>query len=144
MSSPETSISSLLRHVGKGSSKCRRKSVVYQSECQACVKSNLKPAIYIGETGRTLYERSLEHLDDVDKTRSSSHILKHWATVHPEREDQPLFKFKVLRAHSAAMDRQIHEAVRISSHGVLISKSEFRQNQIKADCQSHCKGDQDR
>ena len=51
--------------------------------------------------------------------------------AHPELETQPTFKFTVIKTHRAALDRQLHEAVRISTHGHLNSKAEFRQNQIK-------------
>ena len=114
-------------HKGKGSSKCKKKSVVYESKCLACPASNNR-STYIGETGRSLYERSQEHLDDAENKRKCSHIFKHWATEHPEMKTQPVFKFTVLKPHKTPLDRQLHEAVRISSHGFLNSKSEFRQN----------------
>ena len=118
-------------HKGPGSSKCKRKSVVYQSLCQLCLDLHYKPAIYIDETGRSLYERVGEHLEDARKMKSFSHIYKHWALVHPDDHIQPLFKFKVLRSHPTPMSRQIHEAIWISSYGVLNSKSDYRQNQVK-------------
>ena len=92
---------------------------------------NSSNGCYVGETGRSLFERAAEHRGDAVKKKHTSHIFKHWAIRHPEMTVQPLFKFKVLRSHKTAMSRQIHEAIRISSHGCLNSKAEFRQNQIK-------------
>ena len=125
-------------HSRSFSSKCKRNSIVYESQCQLCLKSNSNKGLYVGESGRTLYERSLEHLYDAAEQKSSSHIFKHWALEHPDEEHQPIFKFKVVRQHRTALDRQLHEAVRIVSYGSLNSKSEFRQNQIKRLCFLPC------
>ena len=46
-------------HSGKGSSKCRRTSVVYESTCQLCYNLGSSEGTYVGETGRSLFERSL-------------------------------------------------------------------------------------
>ena len=70
-------------------------------------------------------------MEDAEKRRSSSHFFKHWAIAHPDLDCQPEFKFTVLKSHRAPLDRQLNEAVRISTHGQLNSKAEFRQNQIK-------------
>ena len=87
--------------------------------------------VSIGETGRSLFERSSEHLDDALNHRDSSHIWKHWADCHPDLLEQPLFKFKVIKVHKSSLDRQIHEAIKISDVGSLNAKCEFRQNQVK-------------
>ena len=119
------------QHNGKGSSRCKRKSVTYETICQVCLQQGSDLGSYVGETGRSLYERSREHLADAKNRRSGSHIFKHWASAHPDLLRQPEFKFKVLRVHKTAMDRQIHEAIRIASHGILNVKCEYRQNQVK-------------
>ena len=43
--------------------------------------------IYIGETNRSVYERGLEHQNDVPACKTSSHILRHLLAVHEEEED---------------------------------------------------------
>ena len=70
-------------HSRSFSSKCKRNSIVYESQCQLCLKSNSNKGLYVGESGRTLYERSLEHLYDAAEQKTSSHIFKHWALEHP-------------------------------------------------------------
>ena len=70
-------------------------------------------------------------MSDASNKKHSSHIFKHWAVMHPDLLTMPEFKFSVVRSHKAPLDRQLHEAVRIQEKGVLNSKSEFRQNQIK-------------
>jgi len=120
-------------HTCISSSKCKKKSVVYESRFMLCYdpKSNSNTGLYIGETGRSLYERAAEHLDDAFERKKGSHIFKHSAITHPDETTQPLFTFKVLKQHRSPLDRQLHEAVRISPHGGLNSKAEYRQNQIK-------------
>ena len=107
------------------------KSIVYESACQVCHESGSKDGIYIGESGRSLYERSKEHLEDAKNHKDSSHIWKHWALCHQDLMVQPVFKFKVIRIHKSCLDRQLHEAVKIADCGTLNSKCEFRQNQVK-------------
>ena len=86
---------------------------------------------YIGESGRTLYERSREHLADATSKKASSHIWKHWALCHGSSMTQPPFSFKVLRVHRNCLERQVHEGIRIAAEGDLNSKSDWRQNQLK-------------
>ena len=118
-------------HQKSSSSKCKKRSVVYESRCVSCSSSGSGDGVYVGETGRSLYERSLEHLDDAANKKISSHIFRHWAISHPDDQTQPIFHFKVLKPHKSPLDRQLHEAVRIGSHGLLNSRSEFRQNKVK-------------
>ena len=120
-----------ITHNGKGSSRCKRKSVVYLSLCQVCKLSNSDQGCYVGETGRSLYERSKEHVEDAINLKEGSHILKHWATAHPNLLTLPAFSFHVVRTHKSSLDRQIHEAVKIAECGTLNAKCEYRQNQVK-------------
>ena len=115
-------------HNGKGSSKCRKNNVVYESSCNVCKAEGSSKSTYIGETGRSLYERSLEHLADAASMKQTSHIWRHWATCHPDMLSQPDFTFKVVRVHKSCLDRQIHEGVRIATDGFLNAKAEWRQN----------------
>ena len=82
---------------GKGSSKCRKNSVVYESSCTSSKTLGSTQSTYIGETGRSLFERSLEHIAKAQKP--GSHIFKHWALHHSSDLVQPDFQFKVLRTH---------------------------------------------
>ena len=116
---------------GNAASKCKTKSVVYRSACSLCEQNGSREGNYIGETARSLHERSREHLEDAIKMKSSSHIWKHWALTHPDQLTMPVFNFKVLRSHKSCLDRQIHEAIKISTDGILNTKCEYRQNQVK-------------
>ena len=85
---------------------------------------------YIGESSRTMYERTKEHWIDAGKLKDSSHIARHWAEVHPDSLIPPLFRFRVVRKHTRALTRQVHEAVRINNKGNLNDKLEWKINTI--------------
>ena len=108
-----------------------RPDIVYESVCVECDKSHkLDPKSkhkgkYVGETYRTLYERSLEHLQDLNRFDPKSHMMKHWALCHPGASTPPKFIFKVIKKHRDPLSRKIHEAVRILDCASLNSKSEW-------------------
>ena len=81
--------------------------------------------MYMGETSRSLFERTAEHLADAWKRKPDSHIRKHWDEAHLGK-DMPPFKFKIVQTFQDCLTRQVSEAVRINLRGdVLNSKSEF-------------------
>ena len=61
----------------KGNSLCGVKSVVYESVCNVCHNTYLRDpnskhkGLYIGQTYRSLYERSVEHLTSYRREESS-------------------------------------------------------------------------
>ena len=82
-------------------------------------------AIYVGETSRSLYERSGEHWDDSKKRDEESHIWKHWQNVHGGI-GKPEFKFKLIRSFRDCLSRQVSECVRVQLRGdVLNSKAVY-------------------
>ena len=90
---------------------CRSRSVLYETQCSLCnpashsedhQKEDVQPTgsrsrsgVYIGETSRSLNERSIEHLADARSFHPGSHIVKHWMEMHPDLNRIPPFKFKV-------------------------------------------------
>ena len=116
---------------------CTKTSVVYENICQKCNKeaggkkeleSVVEDSIYIGESSRSIYERSKEHWEDWRSRSSKSHILKHQELAHEGAED-PLFIMRTVRFFRTALSRQVGEAVRIMRRGgacsILNSKSEY-------------------
>ena len=53
---------------------CRKSNVTYKWTCMTCLKTRNKKVVYIGETSRSLWDRSQEHLEDL-KTRSEKSVL---------------------------------------------------------------------
>ena len=94
------------------SGRCTQRGIVYMSSCSKCTEDN-KLTCYIGETNRSLYERSLEHLRDARKLDPDSHILIHQQEAHPNAPTQNLFKFKVMSSYKSSFARQLAEAVEI-------------------------------
>ena len=131
-------------HPCEGSDKrsnCKQSSILYESRCKLC-NPNLPSSslgeqterigIYYGETSRTLYERSKEHVNDADSFTQGSHIVKHWMTSHADDQDKPDFIFRVLSSYKDCLSRQVAEAIRIHYTGdvLLNSKNEYNANHL--------------
>ena len=53
--------------------------------------------IYVGETARTLRQRSIEHWNKLKNWENNSFILRHWASHHGTSAEPPVIKFKPLK-----------------------------------------------
>ena len=88
---------------------CFRRNILYESRCGRCEdkrgssgedqsrkrkrKTDLEdPHVYVGESSRSLYERTKEHIRDGQNRTEDSHIAKHWDNEHAG-EDMPEFRF---------------------------------------------------
>ena len=85
---------------------------------------------YIGETGRSVYERGKEHNSDREKWDKGSHMLKHIVKEHEGEEEQKIqFRMKILRTHMSPFERQVYEGIKIqrerTEHDILNSKTEY-------------------
>ena len=94
------------------------------------MKKKIKLFKYVGETARSVYERSWEHVNSRDQLQTSSHMLKHILEEHEEEEqmEKIIFGVKVLRYTRNAFERQVSESVLIQEqrgHNILNSKSEY-------------------
>ena len=135
----------------EGGKRCKQQNVVYKAECQECMNKRTetdketgrkkrkerddnvkeekkKEGIYIGETGRCLFERSHEHIQGLERGDRENFIIKHWALTHAECENPPKIKFSVVKNHRDCLSRLIHEAVLIEYEGSMNSKAEWRRN----------------
>ena len=82
--------------------------------------------IYVGETSRSIYERTSEHHEKARSMDEGSFMVKHWFTSHPEEEEQPGFRFRVVGKFKDCLTRQLKEAVRMGHRpGNLNSKGEW-------------------
>ena len=106
----------LLCQTGKGKWDCRKRSLVYETfclRCKAAVESGVpdaKEAIYPGETARSGSERAKEHFDDYKDNKESSHMVKHFTSSHSEDQERPQFGMRVVRFHTSAVHKKMHEA----------------------------------
>ena len=86
---------------------------------------------YDGETGRNAHSRGLDHQRDLEGEKDESPLWKHCQLEHDEEKQE--FKMEVLKSFKSCLERQINEAVRITSSKADIqmnSKSEFHQAPI--------------
>ena len=84
---------------------CKKRNIVYESICTSCNPSAMKrgslknydgskPSLYVGETARSLKERSKEHLDAFRTGSQTSHIRAHQDQCHGGSQDIN-FVFKI-------------------------------------------------
>ena len=123
---------------------CRKASLVYENVCKRCnpgadskkelvdVKSDI-PTLYVGETSRSVFERSKEHWKAWRSQKEDSHMLRHQVAEHGGEGD-PQFTMRVVKYYKTALSRQVGEAVRIRRRGgagcILNSKSEYNRCMI--------------
>ena len=72
---------------------CTKNSVLYENVCEQCnpgagkekeltaVKQDI-PTLYVGETSRSIFERSREHWSDWRSAKEGSHMRKHQQEAH--------------------------------------------------------------
>ena len=114
-------------------SNCMTNNVCYEVKCKTC-DSKGKTRTYTGETSRNLHTRSKEHLNGFKRSDPNNWMVKHISIDHSGIKDGVEFAWKVLRKHSKPLQRQLHEAVRISNKKdkeSLNSKSEYLGQRIK-------------
>ena len=100
---------------------CKKASLVYENVCKRCnpgadskkelveVKNDV-PTIYVGETSRSVFERSREHWGAWRSQKEDSHILRHQVAEH-DGEENPQFTVQVVKYYKTALSRQLGEAV---------------------------------
>ena len=136
---------------------CRQRSIVYETRCLSCEEkckkeieekygeedddeerkkakeeelSKIRLFKYIGETGKSCYERGWQHLSDAAQLKPSSHILKHYLESHEgEKMENLRFGMRIKNTAKSAFERQISESVLIQleskEHNILNSRSEY-------------------
>ena len=91
---------------------CHTRNLVYETWCMTCLrkeereieikyagdarkirerKDKIKKHLYIGETSRSIFERALEHQNDVEQLKTSSHMLRHLLEMHGREEVRSIF-----------------------------------------------------
>ena len=113
-----------------------RRNILYESECERCgdgdnvtvgslKRQEQEAFLYVGESARSLCERSTEHWQAAELMKEESHMVQHSEEAH-NGENNHTFKFRVVRSFRSALDRQIGEAIRIEMRGsVLNRRGEF-------------------
>ena len=93
---------------------CQMESITYTIICVGCASVGVS-TMYWGESGRSGYQRSLEHLRAHQGKNKNSPLWKHSFGHH--NGVKQCYSFTVLKSHKSALDRQITEAVLIQVAG---------------------------
>ena len=110
---------------------CRRTGLGYQIECMVC--SLQIESKYAGETGKNVFQRGSQYVDDVDKKRGNKPLWKHIQEKHGGVMSVPMFshfKMEVVQFFASAQRRKADEGVRIAHLDPdtrMNSKDEFMQ-----------------
>ena len=98
---------------------CRKEGVTYEIVCKGC------KAKYIGETGRSAWARSKEHVNDYKRKKDSSVLWRHCKEKHDGKEQEFVFQVKDVFGEDATL-RQVSEAVDIKRENAeMNSKQEW-------------------
>ena len=93
--------------------------VVYETECQVCGDR------YIGETGRSLGERTEEHEKSVDKRDSKSALSQHQETTGHVVHTPPLIEhIRIIEKEPRDLHRKVLEAINIKLKGAGLNRND--------------------
>ena len=108
-------------------------AVVYQVQCGQCEEEKGLRQVYIGETGKSGFERMVQHWRSWRGKEKDSFLWKHDLMVHGGKMDESKLTAKIISKPRKALQRQIEEAVRIQEEKpgtIMNSKSGFGTNKI--------------
>ena len=111
---------------------CVKRNILYESECERCAdvdemtgeslkRQGQDASLFVGESARSLFERSSEHWKAAEQMKEESHMVQHSIESH-NGESKNTFKFKVVKSFRSALDRQIAEAIRIEMSGSILNR----------------------
>ena len=112
--------------------KCETRNLVYRIDCMTCKQNGIK-AVYVGETHRTFFDRSSEHMKNLESRKESSALYKHWQNKHHNLLEPPEYAHSVVRTFKTSTERQVFEAVSIDTvecNMIMNSKAEYRHNAL--------------
>ena len=94
----------------RGHSKLHQQFILYENVCTVCVPTANKkeqdldpgrPALYVGETSRSVMEKSREHWRDYRSKNEDSHIYKHQLIAH--KGEPAKFVMRVVGSQKTAL-----------------------------------------
>ena len=107
-----------------------RPGAVYRISCIIFKAEGRKETVYIGETGRTLFDRGLEHLRGIE--RDPEHPVRaHWRDCHREEEGGPQYEMVPYKFEEKNLSRQALEGFLIANFKgdiILNGRGDWGQN----------------
>ena len=89
--------------------------MTYMWTCNRCTEEGIN-SVYLGETSRSLWDRTTEHLQKFRTKSEQSTIWKSWSQFHSS-EEEPDFSVKKTGKYKTCTQRQIREALAIAGGG---------------------------
>ena len=86
---------------------CMRKGGIYKITCMTC-KGQGKSVVYVGETGRSLWDRGVEHFNAIRRYNKESPMVEHHTDAHPDAPRE--FQMESLGFPKSSLMRQASEA----------------------------------
>ena len=80
----------------KEKGRCNKEGMIYSITCITCRDSQEKRVEYLGETGRSLFQRGTEHLEAILEKDEQHPLVKHWIEEHLEDRIQPEVAMKAI------------------------------------------------
>ena len=105
---------------------CRKFNIGYSLVCKLCEERGIT-RVYQGESSRSLYLRSKDHVRDLRKENKHSVMDKHIKEEHENEKDKVTFKMKKTGNFKTPLSRIINEGLRIMNtkpSNLLNSKNE--------------------
>ena len=98
---------------GTGRSHCWIKCVTYKVTCKPCLEAG-KVAQYIGQSGRTIFSRGLEHERNLSNKTKGQPLSDHSRIRHPGRTlTTQDFKMEMTAQYKGALPRILSEGVQV-------------------------------
>ena len=122
----------LLCKTGGGKQDCGKRNICYEIFCKSCraaverKEPGAVDSFYPGESARGARERSKNHMAAYRANQKDSFMFKHYCEHHGQGAERPEFGMKVLRYHTSATTRQVHEACVIWQRSRGVKKGEGR------------------
>ena len=105
--------------------------MTYMWTCNKCTEEGIN-SVYLGETARSLWDRTVEHPQKLKARSEQSALWKHWSQYH-QSEEEPDFSVKKTGKFKTCTERQIREALAIDGgkqQRLMNSKKEYGSNCI--------------
>ena len=127
---PEGNCPLCLTGEGRGGLHHHRSGAVYKGDCTLCLQTQIE-ARYWGETSRSAYCRTLEHVKAIESRDEKNAFSKHLSLHHPEEEgNTDAFKFSLVELHKQPLPRLTSESCFIHTNTAdlpMNSKAEWHQ-----------------
>ena len=84
---------------------CKETNITYEIQCVSYQLEEGVTSKYHGETHRSFWDRIREHQIALKNRDNKNALVAHWETWHKDKEDAPLYKYKVSKICHNSLER---------------------------------------